>query len=63
MISLDHIRKLRNPLVHFHPPGDVDSLEYQSILENEMTYEKLENDARAVIEIVIRVLEKLSEIV
>jgi hypothetical protein len=59
--SLDHIRKLRNPFVHFRRPGVKESIEYAWVIENDIPNAKLEQDAQFVIGIVMRLLGKFSE--
>jgi len=60
---LSKIRKLRNPIVHFRRPGDQESIEYKAVMENEHSYSLLEEDARFVMGIVMRLLGKFSEVI
>lgn len=60
---LEHIRKLRNPIVHFRQPGDYERVEYKAVLADDHPYVILENDARYVMSIVLRLITKFSEVI
>ncbi len=60
---LERIRKFRNPIVHFRQPGDKERIEYKSVIQSEHPYTLLEEEARFVMRIIMRLLGKFSEIV
>lgn len=55
---LNEARERRNPIVHFRPPLEEDTIEYRMISENELAYEVIEADARAVMIAVMRLLSR-----
>jgi hypothetical protein len=56
--NLNKIRKIRNLVSHFRRPGTEESIEYRSIIQSELPYEVIEQDARHVMEVVFRILQK-----
>lgn len=56
--NLDRARSVRNPITHFRRPGYQDTIEYRSVIQNEMPYSILEEDARHVMRAVFRLLSK-----
>ena len=56
--NLQRARKIRNPITHFRRPGYHDTIEFRSVMENENPYAVIEEDARQVMEIVLRLLGK-----
>ncbi len=56
--ELDRIRRTRNPITHFRRPLADDSVEYRSLLENDVPYEVLERDAEAVVRAAMKALGK-----
>ena len=56
--DLDRIRKIRNIHAHFRSPGHEDSIEYRATLEGEAPYSIIEQDAVAVMAIVLRMVTK-----
>ncbi len=56
--NLQHARQIRNPITHFRKPGDAETIEYRSVIGDELPYSVIEEDARHVIETALRFLEK-----
>jgi len=56
--NLQRARKIRNPITHFRRPGYHDTIEFRSVMKNENPYAVIEEDARQVMEIVLRLLGK-----
>ena len=56
--NLERIRENRNAYAHFRRPGHEDSMEAQSILENEEPYNVIEQDATAVIAAALNMVAK-----
>lgn len=56
--GLNGSRALRNAVVHFRPPLHKNTLEYRSIMEEEMPYAILEKDAQSVIRVVFRLFSR-----
>lgn len=55
---LDRARKARNPVTHFRQPGHQETIEYRSVRANELPYDIIEEDARHVMIVVMRLLAK-----
>lgn len=60
---LERVRKFRNPIVHFRRPDDKERIEYSMVEKKNGYYELVEEEARFVITIVMRLFGKLSEVV
>jgi hypothetical protein len=58
--DFDEVRKRRNPIIHFRPPLESDTIEYRTVTENELPYSIIEADARSVITAAMRLLSKQS---
>ncbi len=56
--NLERARKARNPITHFRKPLHGDTIEYRAVIENELPYMIIEEDAQHVIEIVLHLLGK-----
>ena len=56
--DLERIRKIRNVYAHFRRPGHEDSVEYRAIHEDESPYSIIEQDAVAVMAIVLHMVTK-----
>jgi hypothetical protein len=56
--NLQHAREIRNPVTHFRRPGYDDTIEYRAVLENELPYNIIEEDARYVMETALHLLGK-----
>ena len=56
--NLQHAREIRNPVTHFRRPGYDDTIEYRAVMENELPYTIIEEDARHVMETVLHLLGK-----
>jgi hypothetical protein len=56
--ALDRARKIRNPITHFRRPGFNDTVEYRSIMENELPYTIIEEDAQHVMATAFQLLRK-----
>jgi len=55
---IDALRHKRNPLAHFRGPGDPTRFEWRAVLRNVAPYTVFEEDARAVLEAVLRYVER-----
>jgi len=55
---LEEIRRSRNPVAHFRPPGHKESIESRSVMQDARPYELLEGDARSVIQAAMNILSK-----
>ena len=51
-------RKLRNPLTHFRTPMDEELPESRAFSEGSQPHEVVENDARQILEVVFRLVER-----
>lgn len=56
--NLQHARQLRNPITHFRRPLDDETVEYRSVMQNELPYAIIEEDAQHVVETVLHLLAK-----
>jgi len=56
--NLQHAREIRNPITHYRRPGDDETIEYRAVMENELPYSIIEEDAYHVMEITLRLLGK-----
>ena len=56
--NLDHARKIRNPITHFREPGNEKTVEYRAIMESELPYKIIEEDAQQVMVTVLNLLGK-----
>jgi len=56
--NIEHARVIRNPNTHFRRPGDDDTIGYRMVQQNKLPYMILEEDAKHVIEVVLRLLTK-----
>jgi hypothetical protein len=56
--NLQHAREVRNPITHFRKPGNIDTIEYRMVVQNELPDTIIEDDARHVMEIVLHLLSK-----
>jgi hypothetical protein len=56
--NLQHARKIRNPVTHFRKPLYDDTIEYRAVMENELPYTIIEEDAQHVMETVLHLLGK-----
>ena len=56
--DLERVRENRNTYAHFRRPGHEDSVEARMILEDEAPYDIIEQDATAVIAVVLHILAK-----
>ncbi len=56
--NLDHARKIRNPVTHFREPGHDDTVEYRAVIESELPYKIIEEDAQHVMVTVLHLLGK-----
>src|ERR1051326_8153291 len=58
--AIEKIRRYRNPITHFRPPGHDDRVEARAFYsQTANTYEIIEQDARKVMETVFRLLLKI----
>ena len=58
--SLDRAREVRNSVIHFRSPMRNDTLEFRSVMKGEPAYSVIEDDARHVMEIALRLLSNTS---
>lgn len=56
--NLDRARKIRNPVTHFREPGHDDTVEYRSVIDSELPYKIIEEDAQHVMVTVLHLLGK-----
>jgi hypothetical protein len=56
--KLNQVKKIRNPLTHFRKPLDEDTIEFRSVMNNEMYYSIIEEDARTVMKAVFHLLSR-----
>jgi hypothetical protein len=54
---VDKVRRLRNPLVHFHKPLHDDLPESRAMQEERGPYDVIESDARRILEVASRLVE------
>ncbi len=57
-LDLERVREKRNAYAHFRRPGNEDSVEYRAILEDEAPDTVIEQDAKAVVTTVLRMVAK-----
>ena len=57
--AIEQVRDYRNPVTHFRPPGHKERVEARAFYERTGTYEIIERDARAVMQIVFHLLLKV----
>ena len=58
--DLQSLRKKRNPIMHFRKPSHKDTVEYKAMKENKHPYTLIEDDAKFVMKIVMRIADKYS---
>ena len=56
--NLERARKARNPITYFRRPLHGDTIEYRAVIENELPYTIIEDDAQNVMEIVLHLLNR-----
>ena len=56
--NLEQVRRIRNPVTHFRKPGHGDTIAYRMVAQNEMPYTIIEEDARHVMEAVLRLVDR-----
>ena len=56
--ELELIRKKRNAYAHFRKPLDKESIEYRALHQDDMPYDVIEEDARAVMNVALHFVEK-----
>jgi hypothetical protein len=57
--AIEEMRKYRNPITHFRPPGHDDRVEARAFYSRTNAYEIIEGDARQVMETVFQLLVKM----
>ena len=58
--KLDQAKKTRNPVTHFRKPLNEDTIEFRSVINNEIHYAIIEEDARNVLKSVFHLLKRVS---
>lgn len=61
-LHIEKARSIRNAITHFRQPGDEERIELTTIIQNAQPYEIIENEARNVMEIVLHLLDRFSEV-
>lgn len=56
--GFDNARALRNPVSHFRKPLHEETVEYRSVVNNEMPYSVLEEDARTILRVVFKLMSR-----
>jgi len=56
--KLNQAKRIRNPITHFRKPLDEDTIEFRSVINNEIHYSIIEEDARNVMEAVFHLLSR-----
>ncbi len=56
--NLERAKKVRNPITHFRKPGHIDTIDYRMVMQNELPYLIIEEDAKHVMETVLHLLGK-----
>jgi len=56
--DLDRAREIRNSITHFRNPAHEDNVEYRAVIQDELPYEIIAEDARHVMETVFHLLGK-----
>jgi hypothetical protein len=58
--KLNQAKKIRNPVTHFRKPLNEDTIEFRSVINNEVHYSIIEEDARNVMKGVFHLLSRVA---
>ena len=56
--QLLNAKKIRNPITHFRKPMDKECIDFKAVIENKHQYEIIEEEAKYVLQVVLKLLDK-----